>query len=364
MPGRWCQSSHTGDWTGGVSNSSFAAVPYRSPIAVMSVPAIPGIDAGMDVMRVTEAARTGASAAALPAASRPPRLGIELALLCVLAGLWGSSYLLIKVAVATIPPLTLIAMRVSIAAILLGSAMALSGIRFPRDWATWRMLLVQSVFNSIAPWTLLAWGQQYVDSGLAGVLNSTSPIFVFVITMLVTRHEAVSAMKLAGVMSGVIGVVLIVGIDALDGLGRHIAGQVAVLASAVLYGCAAVFGKRLSSIPPLVPAAGTMLLATIVLVPASLVVDAPWTLHPRAVSIGAAVVLGLACTGVAMLIYFRLVRTLGSMGVTSQSYLRAGVSVLLGVVVLGEPITLAIGAGLVAVIAGVALINFPRRQRD
>jgi len=119
----------------------------------------------MNVTRVSGGASTPAGA------ERSPRLGRELALLCLLAGLWGSSYLLIKVAVATIPPLTLIAFRVSIAAAFLCAVLAATGLRLPRDGATWRALLLQSLLNSIAPWTLLAWGQQYVDSGLSGVLN-------------------------------------------------------------------------------------------------------------------------------------------------------------------------------------------------
>ena len=101
---------------------------------------------------------------------------LVLVLLGLLALLWGSSYLLVKIALATIPPITLIAARVSIAALLLVIVVACQQARWPRDWTTWRRLLVQALFNSIASWTLLAWGQQSVDSGLAGVLNSTSPL--------------------------------------------------------------------------------------------------------------------------------------------------------------------------------------------
>jgi drug/metabolite transporter (DMT)-like permease len=285
----------------------------------------------------------------------------ELPLLGLLAALWGSSYLLIKIAVATIPPITLIAMRVSLAAVFLLAVMWFQGARFPRDWSTWRMLLVQAFFNSIASWTVLAWGQQHVDSGLAGVLNSTSPIFVLFITLLFTRHEPVTAWKLTGALLGVVGVVLIVGLDALRGLGQQIAGQLAVLLGALLYAFAAIYGKRFSSISPTVTAAGTMIWATACLGPLCLVADKPWTLNPSAHSVVAAVVLGLLSTGVALLLYFRLVRTIGSMGVASQSYLRAGVSILLGIFVLGEQITFAIGIGLTAIILGVAAINIPPR---
>jgi drug/metabolite transporter (DMT)-like permease len=292
---------------------------------------------------------------------REESLPYELALLGLLAGLWGSSYLLIKIAVATIPPITLIAMRVSLAAVFLLVVMWFQGAQIPRGWSTWRMLLIQAFFNSIASWTVLAWGQQHVDSALAGVLNSTSPIFVFFITLLVTRHEAVTVWKLTGALLGVVGVALIVGLDALHGLGQQMAGQLAILLGALLYAFAAIYGKRFSAISPTVTAAGTMMWATVCLVPLSLVVDKPWTLNVSAHSLVAAVVLGLLCTGFALLLYFRLVRTIGSMGVASQSYLRAGVSVVLGTTILGEHITLGAGLGLVAIILGVVVINIPSR---
>ena len=290
----------------------------------------------------------------------------ELGLLGLLAVLWGSSYLLIKVAVATIPPLTLIAMRVSLAAAFLLALVWLRGARLPKGWPTWRMLLIQAFFNSIASWTLLAWGQRYVDSGLAGVLNSSSPIFVFFITFLFTRHEAVTAGRLAGAFTGMFGVALIVGLDALHSIGRQTAAQLAILCGALLYALSAIYGKRFSSLTPTVTAAGTMLWATACLLPLSLIVDRPWTLNPSPSSVIAAILLGLLGTGVALLLYFRLVRTIGSMGVASQSYLRAAVSVMLGIFVLGEQISWSIAIGLLMVTLGVALINgsaaAPERQ--
>jgi drug/metabolite transporter (DMT)-like permease len=295
-------------------------------------------------------------------AGKTLNLPFEIALLGLLAFLWGSSYLLIKVAVATIPPFTLISMRVGIAGLVLLVVMWGQRSRLPADRETWRLLLIQAFFASIGPWTMLAWGQQYVDSSLAGVLNSTSPIFVFFITFFFTRHEAVSGLRLAGALLGVTGVVLIVGADALSGLGQEVVAQLAVLFAAFLYGIAAIHGKRFSHISPTATAAGTMICATACLVPLSIVVERPWTLNPTPLSLLAAVALAIFCTGGALLLYYRLVRTLGSMGVASQAYLRAGVSVLLGVIVLGEHVTLVIGLGLLATILGVAAINKPGRQ--
>ena len=291
------------------------------------------------------------------------KLRTELPLLALLALLWGSSYLLIKVAVAEIPPVTLIALRVLGAAIFLLLVTGARCERLPRDARTWRMLLVQAVFNSIGAWTVLAWGQQYVESGLASVLNSTSPVFVFLITALVTRHEALNGRKLLGAVLGVLGVALIVGVDVLRGLGDQVAGQLACLVGAVLYAGAAIYGKRFNHISAIATATGTMIWASLVLVPLALVLDQSWTLTPSPTALAATVILSIVCTGVALLIYFRLVRTLGSMGVASQSYLRAGIGVVLGLLLLGETFTFPVAAGLCAAIAGVALINWPAKGK-
>jgi len=268
----------------------------------------------------------------------------------------------IRVGLETIPPMTLIAMRVSIAAVLLLIVMRWQGYHLPRDTTTWRHLVVQSFLNSFGAWALLAWGQQYVESGLATVLNSTSPIFVFFITWTALRQESMSSKKICGAFLGLGGVVLIIGVDALASLGQEVVGQLAVLMSAFLYGCAAIYGKRFSNLPPTVTAASVMITAMIVLIPASLIVDEPWTLSPSWISLGAVLTLGSFGTGVALLLYFRLIQTLGPLGVASQAYLRMGVGVLLGIFILGEQFSLVVGLGLILSIMGVMLINMPDRK--
>lgn len=292
-----------------------------------------------------------------------PNMIIEFALLGLLALLWGSSYLFIKIAVVEIPPITLIAYRVTIAAIFLYFIMLYKKELFPRDLNTWRKLLVLSFLNSIGAWTILAWGQQYVDSALASVLNSTSPIFVFILTLLISNHKKPELLKLLGAVLGVVGVILIVGVDALAGLGQQVAGQLASLTGAILYACAAIYGKKLTGLSATTIAASTMLIASIFLIPASLLVDQPWRLSPSISALAAATALAIFCTGSALLIYFRLLKTLGSMGVASQAYLRASVGVLLGIIFLGEQITMSVGIGLAAAVLGVIAINYPTHKR-
>jgi drug/metabolite transporter (DMT)-like permease len=287
---------------------------------------------------------------------------VEYLLLGLLATLWGSSYMLIRLGVETIPPVSLIALRVSVAAVVLTVVVIYRGQSLPKDVRTWGMVGVQSFFNSWGAWTILAWGQQYIQSGLAGVLNSTSPIFVFFLTLFISRHEKVSVLKLAGACLGVVGVTLIIGIDALDSLGNQVIAQLAVLFGAFLYGCAYIYGVRFQHLSPLVTAASVLVFSSLILVPASLIIDQPWTLRPSLISLASVVILGIFCTALALLLYFRLLRTLGSMGTSSQAYLRIGISVLLGVVILGETIPLVVGIGLILAIAGVILINTGGRK--
>lgn len=288
---------------------------------------------------------------------------LDYVLFGLLALLWGSSYLLIKIAVSSIPPVTVIAMRVGVACLVLVAVLKWRNLTLPINPIIWRQFGVQSMLSGTGAWTLLAWGQQYVDSGLAGVLNSTSPVFVFFITLLITRHESVSVIKFLGAVLGLTGVALILGIGAVQNLGQQFIAQASILLSAVLYACAAIYGKRFSSINPIVTATGTMLCVALVVIPASLMLDRPWEISTESSSLLAAVVLGIFCTAVAMLIYFRLVQSMGSMGVASQAYLRAAVSVVLGMVFLGERLTQEILLGVGCALLGVALINGQFRRR-
>jgi drug/metabolite transporter (DMT)-like permease len=292
-----------------------------------------------------------------------PKLAFELLLLLVLATLWGASYTFIRVGVETIPPISFIAARTLIAGGLLLCVMRARGIRMPRDPATWRKFLFQAGLNSVVPFTLIAWAEKTVDAGLATILNSTSPIFVFLLTALITRHEALTARKLFGVVAGITGIGLIVGVEALGGLGHELVAQLAIVAATVCYAGAAIFGKTFKGLDPLLPAAGSMLCGAAILIPASLVFEQPWTLAPSTDSILALLGLSVFSTALAFTIYFRLLHSLGSIGTTAQAYLRVPIGVAIGVAFLGESLSASAAAGLVAVIAGVAAMTIPARQR-
>lgn len=288
-----------------------------------------------------------------------PRPAVELVLLAILATLWGASYTFIRIGVTTIPPVTLIAARTAIAGAILLAVIWAQGVAIPRDSTTWRAFAVQACLNCVVPFTLIAWAERSVGAGLATILNATSPAFAFLFALTLTQGQRAPGRKLLGVALGLLGTCLIVGVDALRGIGTGASPQLAVVLASACYGAAALFGRTFRHLDPLLPAAGSMLCGAAVLVPLSLVVDRPWTLAPSASSISAVLALSTASTALAFVIYFRLVRTLGAVATTAQAYLRVPVGVAIGVLGLGEQLSPTAWVGLACVVTGVAAMSLP-----
>jgi len=283
----------------------------------------------------------------------------DLFLLLLLSTLWGASYTFIKIGVETIPPVTLIAARTLIAGTVLVALIAARGLPLPRDRKTWGRFLFQACLNSVIPFTMIAWAEQTTEAGLATILNSTSPIFTFLLTLLITRHEAITGRKLFGVSVGLVGVCLIVGFEAFSGLGQQAWAQLAIVAATISYAGAAIFGKNFKGLDPMIPAAGSMICGAVILIPLSLIVDRPWTLAPSGQSIAALLALSVFSTALAFVIYFRLIQTLGSVGTTAQAYIRVPIGVSIGVVFLGETLMPTAWIGLLCVVAGVIAMTWP-----
>lgn len=291
------------------------------------------------------------------------RTATDLVLLLLLATLWGSAYTFIKIAVETIPPITLIAGRTLIAGVLLLAIMSLRGISMPRDPAVWRRFMIQACLNSAIPFTLIAWAETHVGAGLATILGSNAPIFAFLLALLFVRHERPTLRQSLGVAAGLAGICLVVGVDAFRGLGQDVLAQLALVLSAVAFGASALFGRNFNGLDPMVPAAGSLICGAMLLTPLSLLVDQPWTLTPSAASLTSLIALAVFSTALAFVIYFRLIQTLGSVGVTAQAYLRVPIGVALGVVFLGETLSSTVWIGLVFVVVGIAAMTIPSRSR-
>jgi drug/metabolite transporter (DMT)-like permease len=299
----------------------------------------------------------------LSSASKPhTNVAFEWALLALLATCWGASYTFIKIGVATIPPVTLIAARTLIAGLLLLAVLRMRGVKLPKEPAMWWRFALQACLNSVLPFTLIAWAERSVDAGLATILNSTSPIFIFLLGLGLGGSERPTLRRLFGVGAGLAGICLIVGFEALNGLGHSLLAQLGLVAAAVCYGCAAMFGRVFKGLDPMVPAAGSLLSGTAMLLPASLVIDRPWTLAPSAASMMAVLALAVLSTALAFTIYFRLIKTLGPMSTAAQAYLRVPIGVMIGVVFLGEAPVPTAWAGLACIMAGVIAMTMPARR--
>jgi len=293
---------------------------------------------------------------------RPPlRYVTELALLLLLATLWGASYTFIKLGVESIPPVTLIAARTALASLVLLGVLRWRRIAMPTEPLIWRRFLFQACLNSVIPFTLIAWAEQSLDAGLATILNSSAPIFTFILTAVIARRQSATGRQLFGVVAGMIGICLVIGVQALSGIGQQLTAELAIVVATICYAGAAIFGKHFHGLDPMLPATGSMICGALILIPASLVVDHPWGLEPSRSSMLALISLALFSTALAFTIYFRLLRTLGPVGTTSQAYLRVPIGVLLGVVFLGETLAPTTLIGLLCVIAGVAAMTLPSR---
>jgi drug/metabolite transporter (DMT)-like permease len=262
--------------------------------------------------------------------------------------------------VETLPPLTVAAVRAGLGALLLA---ALLGPRL-RDW--WHAaregdyFLSQALFNVVLPWTLVAWASRIIDAKLTTILNSLSPIFIFLITWAITRHEPATGRKFLGVVLGLAGVATIVGPSALAGLGSHLAAELACVAGSLGYGIAAVIGRRYDRLPALVPAAGSLITGAAILLPLAAAVDGvPSGVSTR--SLLAVLALAVFSTGAAFVVYFRLLSTIGSIATASQAYLRIVIGVGLSVALLGETLEPAHWIGLALVVAGVVAMTFRRK---
>jgi len=241
--------------------------------------------------------------------------------------------------------------------------LALLGPRLKAWWQAARegdYFLSQAMLNVVVPWVLVAWASRIIDAKLTTILNSLSPIFIFLITWAVTRHEPATGRKFLGVALGLAGVVTIVGPAALDGLGNHLMAEIACVVGSLSYGLAAVIGRRYDKMPSIVPAAGSVLTGAAILVPIAFALE-PWPANASLRSLAAVAALAVFSTGLAFVVYFRLLATIGSIATASQAYLRIAIGVGLSVMLLGERLAPEHWMGLVLVLAGVVAMTLRRK---
>lgn len=280
--------------------------------------------------------------------------GYEWMLLLVLSILWGGSFFFIGIAVSFFPPFTIVALRLSIAAAVLLGVVYLSGSGLPRDRSIWLAFLGMGVLNNAIPFTLIVWGQTQIASGLASILNATTPFFTVIAAHFLTRDERLTRLRLVGISIGFTGVVIMIGHEALYGFGENMLGQLAILGAALSYAFAALFGRRFRhlGIKPLVTATGQVIASTVLLVPLALFIDQPWNFPmPGWQVTGAVLGLALFSTSLAYIIYFRILATAGATNVLLVTLIIPVIAIVLGSTLLGEQLEVKhfIGMGLISI---------------
>ena len=295
----------------------------------------------------------------MPPVINRPMSRSEWGLLVFLGLLWGGSYFYVGVAVKELPPVTIVAFRVIVGALLLYFVVRLSGARMPRDRRSWMAFFVMGTMNNVLPFCLIAWAQGRIPSGFAAILNATTPLFAVLVAHFFTHDEKMTPSRIAGLIIGFLGVVVMIGPDALGAAGGDVAAELAALAASVLYAFSGVYGRRFARMgqSPMVTATGQITAAAIVMAPLSCIVDRPWTLPVPSLGVWAAL-LGLAAisTTLAYTIFYRILATAGAVNLLLVTFLVPVSALFLGIVFLRETINpdqilgiAAIGLGLAAI---------------
>jgi drug/metabolite transporter (DMT)-like permease len=289
----------------------------------------------------------------------PPRMGtLEWVLLLTLSLLWGGSFLFAKIAVAEVPPLTLVLLRVGIAAAALHLVVKASGLSMAVGWSVWAAFFGMGLLNNVIPFSLIFWGQQQIGAGLAAILNATTPLFTVIVAHFLTTDDRASGPRLAGVLIGLAGVAFMVGPDALKGLSGNLIAQLACMAAAVTYAFAGIFGRRFKGVPPLVTACGQVSASTVMMLPLSLIIDRSFALAmPSAGAVASILALALASTALAYVIFFRILSTAGATNLALVTFLIPVSAILLGVAFLHETLLPRHLIGMAAIGAGLACID-------
>ncbi len=259
------------------------------------------------------------------------------ALLLFLAFIWGGSFVFAKVAVAEIPPFTLVLLRVGLAAATLWLICLTTGVRMPRTLKAWGAYAVMGLLNNVIAFSLIFTGQQEIGASLASILNGSMPFFTVLLAGLLLADERFSPRKIVGIVIGFAGVVLIIGPRHLLGLGDHLLSELMLIGAAISYAFASVWGRRFAGQNPMATATGQLTMSTLMMIPIASLIDQPWTLPvPSLATIGSVIALAVVCTAFAYVLFFRILDMAGATNVSLVTMLVPVSATLLAVPLLGE----------------------------
>jgi drug/metabolite transporter (DMT)-like permease len=290
---------------------------------------------------------------------------IDWFVLLALAGLWGTSFLFVKIAVREVTPVTLVAARFVIAATVLSVVVRTRGLRLPTSRRVWSHYLLMSLIGNAVPFTLIAWGQIRTDVGLAGILMGVMPLMTLLLAHFFVPGERMTPRMVGGFAVGFIGLVALFGPEALlefGGEASDLLSQVAIASAAIGYAISTIIARRLATLDPLVSATTVMWITTAIMVPAALWVDRPWNLAPSGESIASIVWLGLFATALATILYFRVIQRAGPTFLSLINYMIPVVALVVGAVVLDEDLVGTVLIGMALILTGLAISQLGSRS--
>ena len=279
-------------------------------------------------------------------------------MLLTLVAMWGSSFLFNEIAIRSVAPLTLVAVRIALGAVLLFGAMRMLRLATPRDPHVWKYFAVLALIGYCLPFLLITWGQTRIDSGLAGILVGFMPLATLLLAHRYVEGERITAAKSIGFALGFLGLAVLLGPEALKqwrGAGAELLGQLACLGAALCYAGNSVVTKRMPPTHALVAAAWTTTLAAPIMLAAALFAADPFAHAPAPEAVAACIWLGIGPTAVATLVYFRLIARAGPTFMSLTNYLSPIVAVSAGALLLDEPLRPAALIALGLILTGIAL---------
>ncbi len=263
----------------------------------------------------------------------------EWGMLLVLSLLWGGSFYFIGIAVTELPTFTIVFLRVGIAALGLHVILRVMGERMPTGFGIWRAFFAMGFLNNLVPFSLIVWGQSHVASGLASILLATTPLLTVVVAHFMTADERLSGGRLAGIVVGIVGIVILIGSEAGEGFGFSLVAHIALLGAALFYSFGSVFGRRFQrlEVTPITTATGQITASSVMLLPVALVVDRPWVVDMPGGGTWLAIAgLALLSTSLAYILYFRILATAGATNLMLVTFLIPVSAIILGAAFLGE----------------------------
>lgn len=285
---------------------------------------------------------------------------LEWGMLILLSVLWGGSFFFMKVALTDLPTLTIVFNRVFIAALALFVFLKITNVSLPRGSKVWRAFFIMGFINNLVPFSLLVWGMTQIASGLAAILNATTPVFTILVAHFLTSDERISPNKIVGVLLGLIGVAVLVGIEALGGIDASILAMLACIGAAFSYALAAIFGRQFKAlnIQPVAGAFGQVSASSLLLLPVIIVIDTPWVLSmPGLNTWFSLLALGIGSTALAYVLYFRILATASATNLALVTLLVPVSAILLGWLILDETLATNHLAGMALITAGLLAID-------